>query len=99
MCKNLKISQRLHLSTRHTSVSKNNIKKSLMICFCFDLIQYSRFCASNVFKMRYYLKKEKKKTVQRLPKELVLLVLVNNIEKLTVIYPLIFYSLTTLSIN
>lgn len=70
-----------------------------MICLCFDLIQYSRFCASNVFKMRYYFKKVKKKTVQGLPKELVLLGLVNNIEKLTVIYPVIFYPFTTLSIN
>lgn len=73
-----------------------------MICLCFDLMQYSRFCASNVFKMRYYLKKVKKKTVQGLPKELVLLVLlvlVNNTEKLTVIYPVIFYPFTTMSIN
>lgn len=70
-----------------------------MICLCFDLMQYSRFCASNVFKMRYCLKKVKKKTVQGLPKELVLLVLVNNTEKLTVIYPVIFYPFTTMSIN
>lgn len=70
-----------------------------MICLCFDLMQYSRFCASNIFKMRYYFKKVKKKTVQGLPKELVLLGLVNNIEKLTVIYPVIFYPFTTLSIN
>lgn len=70
-----------------------------MICLCFDLMQYSRFCASNVFKMRYYFKKVKKKTVQGLPKELVLLVLANNTEKLTVIYPVIFYPFTTMSIN
>lgn len=70
-----------------------------MICLCFDLMQYSRFCASNVFKMRYYFKKVKKKTVQGLPKELVLLVLVNNTEKLTVIYRVIFYPFTIMSIN